>query len=158
MVLSGLIRVNGFLYCLTVDGRFRRHWKGQIRTNDSRLLRFKKVLGVCSECGLERKLTVDHIPPLREVAEHHKRVLVCHQCHNKKNKLEAPSVNAVSPNFVQSCGLGHNTYLLDNLDVYCRVCNRVVNHLVHVDGDNYETIYNHKYAQSEYNKRGDKSG
>ena len=138
-MISGLIRINGFLYKLTDDGRFRRHWKGQIRTNDSIMLSAHKH-GKCPDCGFVRELTVDHIPPLREVAEHHEKVLICKKCHQKKNRLEAPLVNSRSPNYIQNCGRGHNTYLLDNLDVYCRVCSRVINHLVKVSDGEYITV------------------
>lgn len=137
MVLSGLIRINGFLYKLTDDGRFRRHWKGQIRTNDSRSL---GKVDACPNCGLVKKLTVDHYPPLRESAIAHKKVLVCWSCHSQKNNFESDKVTSIVGNYLQNCGNGHNTYLRDDLTVYCRVCNRVLNTLVKVGVDEYITI------------------
>jgi 5-methylcytosine-specific restriction endonuclease McrA len=139
MVKSGLIRINGFLYKLTDDGRFRRHWKGEIRTADSRLYRSKKH-GICPVCGLVRDLTVDHNPPLRESVANPEKVLICKECHHRKNRLEAPVVNGISGTHIQNCGKGHNTYLRDDLTVYCRVCNRVLNRLVKVSDDEYVTI------------------
>ena len=139
MVLSGFIGVNGFLFKLTVDGRFRRHWKGEIRSRDSRSLSAVK-LAICPQCGVLEKLTVDHCPPLREVSHNNNRVLICKTCHHKKNILEAPTVDAIAPKFVNNCGFGHNTFLLDNLDIYCRVCSRVVNSLVCVGVNEFVTV------------------
>ena len=133
---KGLIRINGLLYKITEEGRFRRHWKGEIRTKDSRAHRHIQI-NTCPECGVVKKLTVDHYPPLRESVDNPKTKMLCWDCHSKKNTKEAHTVTSKVANYVQNCGKGHNTYLRPALTIYCRECKVILNQLRQVGPNEY---------------------
>jgi 5-methylcytosine-specific restriction endonuclease McrA len=130
---SGIIRINGLLYKITEEGRFRRHWKGEIRTKDSRMYR---QINTCPECGVVKKLTVDHYPPLRESIDNPKTKLLCWDCHSKKNAKEAHLISGAA-NYIQNCGKGHNTYLRPDLTIYCRKCRVILNQLKQIGPEEY---------------------
>ena len=134
-----LIRINGLLYMITDEGRFRRHWKGQIRTNDSRAHRHLKK-GICPECHKEKdNLTVDHHPPLRETIDTSTR-MICWDCHSRKNNFESIKVHKQVGSFIQNCGKGHNTYLREDLTIYCKECNKLLNKLIKKGINEYEEL------------------
>ena len=99
-----------------------------------------KKKGICPECGKSKELTVDHDPPLRESVDNPKKILICKDCHKSKNFRESRQLTAKVGNYIQSCGRGHNTYLREDLSIYCRVCKRVVNQLEKVGDNEYRTV------------------
>jgi 5-methylcytosine-specific restriction endonuclease McrA len=130
---TGIIRINGLLYKLTPEGRFRRHWKNAIRSKDARIHGGENL---CVGCGVFKKITVDHHPPLRESVDNPKIILLCWECHSRKNSLESKLFKPA--NYVQNCSKGHNTYLRPDLTIYCRVCRKVLNKLIHIKDNEYE--------------------
>lgn len=110
-----VIKINGYNFAVTEEGRFRFNWKNQIRARDRLNL---PDFGQCSVCGKEKDLTVHHDPPLSKSITGEKH-LMCEECHKELHRNDGASDN---PAFIVTCYCGDSNYLKEDSEESIIVC------------------------------------
>lgn len=137
-----IVKINGFLYGTTANGRFRKNWRNDYRKKDRSDLLKCKQKGTCHKCKKYKKLTVHHDPPLYKSLNGKKRLL-CEECHlEEEQKCEEKYRLKDRPDLLHcgNCKCHKNYYLDKELNlIFCKNCQKRI-YLKKIGENNYKII------------------
>ena len=112
------VRIDGFIFAITKEGRFRRNWKNTIRARDRHPFPKK---GKCERCGQEKMLTTHHEPPLY-ISVEGKKIRLCEECHTTVEQECNEKYNLKNKPYITRCPYCRSKTYLDKLkgNVYCK--------------------------------------
>lgn len=129
-----IIKINGFLYGLSENGRLRKNWKNDF---------YKRELPIsdtdrCNKCGGKNNLTRHHDPPLRNTTES-TIIILCNSCHVQHNWGDTRRGFTQSP-FSIKCEICKSyRYFLPLNKIQCKDCFKTI-HLKKIKKDEFEIV------------------
>ncbi len=133
--MNQLIKINGFLYYITTDGRLSKNWKKRFYT----MIPDIKKTDKCKSCNTNKNLTRHHDPPLRHTVQS-KIIILCEPCHRKFNFEELCRGTKTNSPFSVKCNCGKSRYFLPKNKIQCKYgCYNTI-HLKEIKEREYKII------------------